>query len=57
MGITHDKNFRRMAEYYEDHKPNLSENKVDFFEKFNLKHSKGIRDTYKKTKFLEEELV
>ena len=38
VGITHDKNMRRMAEFFETHKPNLSEGNPDFFSKFNLNH-------------------
>lgn len=56
VGITHDKNMRRMAEYYESHKPNLTENNPDFFSKFNLTHSQSIHDAYQ-TKIREEDLV
>jgi nucleoside-diphosphate-sugar epimerase len=31
VGITHDKNMRNMAEYFDAHRPNLSEGNTDFF--------------------------
>lgn len=56
VGITHDKNMRRMAEYFETHKPNLSENNPDFYETFNLKHSISIRETFETYKIRQDEL-
>jgi hypothetical protein len=56
-GITHDKNFRNMAEHFDTHKPNLTEGRTDFFQKHGLKHSKDLSDTYKGAGIREEDLV
>ena len=36
VGITHDKNFRRLAEYFEAHRPNLGEGRTNYFEQHGL---------------------
>jgi len=56
-GITHDKNFRNMAQYFDTRKPNLLEGRTDFFQKHGLKHSKDLADTYKGAQLHEEDLV
>lgn len=59
VGITHDKNFRRLAEYFESHKPDLkSGDRVDFLESTHLSlTSKGIKDSYQGLRVREEDLV
>ncbi|CDW81027.1 UNKNOWN [Stylonychia lemnae] len=56
-GITHDKNFRNFAEYFDTHKPNLLEGSTDFFQKHGLKHTKDLSDSYKGVNIHEEDLV
>lgn len=55
VGITHDKNMRRLAEFFDQHQPHLvSEGNPDFFHKFGLHQTKSIREGGSKK---EEELV
>ena len=56
VGITHDKNMRRLAEFFDQHQPHLvTEGNPDFFHKFGLHQTKSIRQQAETLK--EEELV
>lgn len=54
VGITHDKNMRRLAEVFEAEQPDLSQGNPDFFQQFGLSHKESIRDS---PKVREEELI
>lgn len=54
VGIAHDKNMTRMAEYFEAHKP-VFEN-ADFFKEFNLSHKSSVGKVYEK-QIKEEDLI
>lgn len=56
IGIAHDKNMARMADFFEENSNiNLKEN--DFFGKFNLQNTLKFSDFYKGKRIQEEELV
>lgn len=58
VGITHDKNMRNMAEYFDAHRPNLSEGNADFFQEFGLSHKKTLENEYGQgNRIREEDLV
>lgn len=58
VGITHDKNMRRMAEYFDTQRPDITQHEGDFFSEFNLSHQKTVSDVYGSNhKIREEELV
>jgi nucleoside-diphosphate-sugar epimerase len=58
VGIAHDKNFRRLGEYFETYRPDLAEGRVNYHEKHGLARlSTGIRPTYQALKLREEDLV
>ena len=58
VGITADKNFRNLAEYFEAQRPNLAEGRVNYHEQHGLQRSsKGIKDTYHKLSLSLEDLV
>jgi hypothetical protein len=55
VGISHEKNFRNLAEFFESSKINLKEN--DFFSKFDLKETAKFSEFYKNNKPTETELA
>ena len=56
-GITHDKNMGRMAEYMEEHRPNLEDNSPDFHKHFGLTPKVTLQDYFGGKKVKEEDLV
>ena len=54
-GITHDKNMARMAQYMEQHTPNLEQD--DYHKRFNLSHSVKLKEYFEGKKVRVEELV
>jgi hypothetical protein len=58
VGITHDKNFRNLGDYFETHKPNLAEGKENYHDANGLaRSSKGLQDTLQSLKLRDEDLV
>lgn len=57
VGITHDKNMARMAEFFDTHSLNLEADQPDFFKQFGLNQKVSLQDYYEGKKVKEEELV
>ena len=57
VGITHDKNMARMAEFMDNTKPNLEEGCPDFHKQMQLNLTQSLNDFYGQTKFKPEDLV
>ena len=57
VGITHDKNMARFAEYFEYERPDLERQSPDFFTKFNLTHQATLDQYYKQSAIREDDLV
>jgi hypothetical protein len=54
VGVSHEKNFELLAEFFESSKINLTEN--DFLAKFSLQNTQKFSEFYKTNKPSEEEL-
>ena len=56
-GITHDKNWGRMAEYMEGHTPNFEATIPDFHKKFGIARTTGLKEYFAGLKVKEEDVV
>lgn len=51
VGIAHDKNMARFAEFMDKNSPNLEEGSPDFHKALNLNHETKLAEFYGQTKF------
>lgn len=57
VGITHDKNMARMADFMEQNQPNLEEGATDFHKALNINQDVKLNDFYGQKQLREEDLV